>query len=90
MGTRGFYGLPTRFNRSTPLLVVGHFSYLCRNLKPHLYQYINVVTNLKNTPRCHWVYIRTHTPHVAHTPIGIPSVYTKVCQPSLSASEYLL
>lgn len=33
------------------------------------YVFSDVVTNLKNTPRCHCVYIRTGTGGMAHAPL---------------------
>ena len=35
------------------------------------YVFSDVVTNLKNTPRCHCVYIRTGTGGLAHAPLSI-------------------
>ena len=48
------------------------------------YVLFNVVTNLKNTPRCHCVYIRTGTGGMAHAPLKYMSSL------SLVNSLYLL
>ena len=53
------------------------------------YVLFNVVTNLKNTPRCHCVYIHTTTGGMAHAPLKIfvpPLVYVLV----LLIAEYIL
>ena len=52
------------------------------------YVLFNVVTNLKNTPRCHCVYIRTGTGCMAHAPLKIFCTSLRICASPFDSRIY--